>query len=158
MEHTGLHIGGGRILHCSGEVKIGKTTDKGWTHFAIPNGMEGDVSMIVTKPTLRKGSSGNDVVECQEDLLKLGYDLSPYGADGKYGNTTIREVKKFQAVSGLFADGICGPMTWAALDAAVGETVRLFTVHIPHLQRCEAEDYVASVPGAWMTEERSESV
>jgi cell wall-associated NlpC family hydrolase len=28
MEHTGLHVGGGRIIHCSGEVKIGKTTDK----------------------------------------------------------------------------------------------------------------------------------
>ena len=127
------------------------------------------------------------MTECQEDLLKLGYDLSPYGADGKYGNTTIREVKKFQTASGLTADGICGPMTWAALDAAVagdsgsasgstGGTTsgsassqdagsspetpapepQRFTVHIPHLQRYEAEAYVASVPGAWMTEEGGE--
>ena len=184
------------------EVKIGKTTDRGWTHFAIPNGMEGDVPVIVTKPTLRKGASGPYVTECQEDLLKLGYDLSPYGADGKYGNTTLREVKKFQAASGLTADGICGPMTWAALDAAMAasglpagtasdsnagkasesasgstggtasgsassqdagsaqETLapepRRFTVHIPHLQRYEAEAYVASIPGAWMTEEGGE--
>ena len=188
MDHTGLYVGGGRIIHCSGEVKIGKTTDKGWTHFAIPNGMEGDVPVIVTKPTLRKGASGPYVTECQEDLLKLGYDLSPYGADGKYGNTTIREVMKFQTASGLTADGICGPMTWAALDAAVagasgsasgstGGTAsgsdpsqatgsvqetqapapQRFTVHIPNLQRYEADAYVASIPGAWMTEEGGET-
>ena len=49
----------------------------------------------------------------------------------------MREVKKFQAASGLTVDGICGPMTWAALDAAVRavpdtSTVLLYTVHIPH--------------------------
>ena len=188
MDHTGLHVGGGRIIHCSGEVKIGKTTDRGWTHFAIPNGMEGDIPVPTTKPTLRKGASGPYVTECQEDLLKLGYDLSPFGSDGKYGNTTIREVKKFQTASGLTAYGICGPMTWAALDAAVagasgsasgstGGTAsgsaasqdsasaqealvpepQRFIVHIPHLQRYEAEAYVASVPGAWMTEEGGET-
>ena len=124
--------------------------------------------MPTTKPTLRKGASGPTVTECQEDLLKLGYDLSPYGGDGKYGNTTIREVKKFQTASGLTADGICGPMTWAVLDKAVAaasgsaqETLapepRRFTVHIPRLQRYEAEAYVASVPGAWMTEEGGET-
>ena len=149
--------------------------------------------MPTTKPTLRKGASGPYVTECQEDLLKLVYDLSPYGADGKYGNTTIREVKKFQTANGLTADGICGPMTWAALDAAVAAASGLnagsasgsntetasdsaasqdsgsaqenpapepqrFTVHIPHLQRYEAEAYVASVPGAWMTEEGGETI
>ena len=120
MEHTGLHVGGGRIIHCSGEVKIGKTTDRGWTHFAIPVGMEGDIPVPTTKPTLRKGASGPYVVECQEDLLKLGYDLAHYGADGKYGNITMREVKKFQKAQGLVVDGICGPKTWAALDWATG--------------------------------------
>jgi len=128
MDHTGIHIGGGRIIHCSGEVKVGKTTDRGWTHFAIPSGMEGEINAgptgagaaVVTKLTLRKGASGSYVVECQEDLLRLGYDLAHYGADGKYGNVTIREVKKFQRDNGLVVDGICGPKTWAALDAAIG--------------------------------------
>ena len=128
MDHTGLHVGGGRIIHCSGEVKVGKTTDRGWTHFAIPSGMEGEINAgpagagaaVVTKLTLRKGASGPFVVECQEDLLRLGYDLAHYGADGKYGNITMREVRKFQAAQGLVVDGICGPMTWAAMDAAIG--------------------------------------
>jgi len=94
------------------------------------------------------------VVECQEDLLKLGYDLSPYGADGKYGNTTIREVKKFQSASGLTADGICEPKTWAALDEAVGPepaptpTTELYTVTIRHLTLYEAEALKARYDGA----------
>ena len=157
MDHTGLHVGNGRIIHCSGEVKTGKTTDKGWTHYAVPKGLEGDMPVPTTKPTLRRGATGPYVVECQEDLLKLGYDLSPYGADGKYGDTTIREVKKFQTASGLTADGICGTMTWAALDAAIDakkpteET--LYTVTIPHLDAAAAEGLCSEYPGATKAEE-----
>ena len=156
MDHTGLFVGGETIIHCSGEVKVGKVGDRGWTHFAIPNGMEGDVPVPTTKPTLRKGATGPYVVECQEDLLQLGYDLSPYGADGKYGDTTIREVKKFQKASGLTADGICGAMTWAALDAAVGPeppVTTLYTVHIPHQSESDADALIAEHPGAWKTGE-----
>jgi peptidoglycan hydrolase-like protein with peptidoglycan-binding domain len=83
-------------------------------------GHTGASAAVVTRPTLRKGASGPYVTECQEDLLKLGYDLAHYGADGKYGNITMREVRKFQKAQGLAVDGICGPKTWAALDAAVG--------------------------------------
>ena len=94
------------------------------------------------------------MTECQKDLLKLGYDLSPYGADGKYGNITMREVKKFQTASGLTADGICGPMTWAALDTAVGAvpdtpTVLLYTVHIPHQTGNAADTIIQNYPGSW---------
>ena len=152
MDHTGLHVGNGRIIHCSGEVKTGKITDKGWTHFAVPVGMEGDVPVPTTKPTLRKGATGPYVVECQEDLLKLGYDLSPYGADGKYGDTTIREVKKFQTANGLVADGICGQMTWAALDAAVKPDptpkTDYYTVTIQHLTLYDVEALKARYDGA----------
>ena len=158
MDHIGIHIGQGVVIHCSVYVRKGKVPDKawGWSHYAIPKGLGGDTPMP-THRTLRKGYSGSDVVECQEDLLKLGYDLSPYGADGKYGNTTIREVKKFQKTSGLTADGICGPKTWEALDEAVGPsptpTTKLFTVHIPHLTEYQAEGLINSYAGSWKTEE-----
>lgn len=152
FSHIGIHVGGGRIIHCSGEVKTGKITDKGWTHYAIPNGLEGDVPVPTTKPTLRKGATGHYVVECQEDLLKLGYDLSPYGADGKYGDTTIREVKKFQTANGLTADGICGPMTWAALDDAIKPDptpkTDYYTVTIRHLTLYDTEALKARYDGA----------
>jgi len=160
MEHTGLHIGGGQIIHCSGEVKRGKVTDRGWTHWAIPVGIEGDVPVPVpSKPTLRRGSTGPYVVECQTDLVKLGYDIGKSGIDGVYGRATMAAVAAFQTASGLKQDGICGPATWAVLDASVGPqpepepSIQLYTVTIPHLAKHHAEALVNNYEGATMTPE-----
>ena len=162
MSHIGFYIGGGTMIHCSGEVKK-EALSKKCTHWAIPKGLDGDEP--VSKPTLRKGSTGPYVVECQGDLLKLGYDLSPYGADGKYGDTTIREVKKFQSThtgpdgKQLVADGVTGQKTWWALDQAIAdldpqpEPVKLYTVTVPHLTLEQAEELIAQYPGATKTEE-----
>jgi cell wall-associated NlpC family hydrolase len=162
MEHTGLHIGGGQLIHCSGEVKRGKASDRGWTHWAIPVGIEGDVPVPTPTPThktIRRGSTGPDVVECQKDLISLGYDLSPYGADGKFGRTTEEAVKAFQTDHRLKPDGIVGPATWGALDASVGPqpepepSIQLYTVTIPHLAKHHAEALVNNYEGATMTPE-----
>lgn len=152
MQHVGIHVGGGVIVECSGTVKYGNITKTAWTHYAIPRGLNGDTPMP-THTTLRKGATGPEVVECQEDLLMLGYDLSPYGADGKYGDTTIREVKKFQTASGLTADGICGPKTWAALDEAVAGGGMLYTVTIEHLTKAQADAIKTQYPNADIKEE-----
>lgn len=157
MDHIGEHIGGGEIIHCSGEVKRGKITEKGWTHYAIAKGMDGDVP--VSKPTLRKGSTGPYVVECQEDLISLEYDLAPYGADGKYGNKTVAAVKQFQKDHELVADGVCGPRTWEALDAAVGPQptpITLYTVTIQHLTIEQADELKKQYPDADVRAEGSE--
>ena len=118
------------------------------------------------KPTIKRGSKGPYVVECQEDLIQLGYDLSPYGADGKFGKKTEDAVKAFQTASGLKADGIVGPATWTALDAAVGPapdpepepapTTKLYTVHIPHCTKYQADGLIQTYPGSWMTEDGGE--
>ena len=113
MSHTGMYIGNGVVIHCSGEVKQGKVTDKGWTHYAVPAGLNGDESMPEKKPVIRKGSSGQYVVLAQTLLLQQGYDLAPYGADGKFGAKTETAVKAFQRANGLNADGVIGPATWA---------------------------------------------
>lgn len=156
MEHTGIHIGGGQIIHCSGEVKRGSTSEKGWTHFGIPKGMDGDIPVPTpTHATIRRGSTGPDVVECQTDLIKLGYNLSPYGADGKFGAKTEAAVKAFQTASGLKADGIVGPMTWDALDKAVGPSAELYTVTVQHLPKATAEEIVGKYGGT-MTKEVKE--
>lgn len=153
MQHVGIHIGGGNIIECAKTVKRSSVSgNKAWTHYAIPKGLGGDTPMP-EHPTLRKGASGPDVVECQEDLLTLGYDLSPYGADGKYGNTTIREIKKFQGASGLVQDGITGPRTWAALDEAVAGGGTLYTVTIEHLYKSQADALKEQYPDADIKEE-----
>jgi murein L,D-transpeptidase YcbB/YkuD len=54
-------------------------------------------------------------------LYRLGYD--PGAQDGVFGRRTESAVKQFQGDKGLAADGIVGPQTWAALEAAIAEYV-----------------------------------
>ena len=151
MDHTGLYVGGGRIIHCSGTVKEGKITDKGWTHFAIPKGLGGDAPVPEpTRKTLRKGARGDDVVYLQTRLIQLDYDLSPYGADGSFGNKTLAAVKDFQRDHGLSVDGVVGPATWAALDS--GE-IEYYTVEIKHVSKDVANKIVGTYGGTMVKEE-----
>lgn len=70
----------------------------------------------VVRSTVRKGSSGTDVIILQSILNSLGYDCG--GADGKFGSKTLKAVKKFQKDKGLTVDGIVGKNTWTALSQA----------------------------------------
>lgn len=137
MSHTGMHIGNGVLIHCSGEVKQGKATDRGWTHYAIPKGIGSSGAYVVEKstselqpgpkpvpepqpqpvqrPTLRKGSRGDAVKEMQARLIELGYDLGKCGADGIFGKMTLAAVKAFQKDCGIGVDGIVGPITYGKL-------------------------------------------
>lgn len=152
MQHIGIHIGGGNIIECATTVKRSTVSgNKAWTHYAIPKGLGGDTPMP-THSTIRRGSTGADVVECQTDLIRLGYDLSPYGADGKFGAKTETAVKQFQKDNGLKADGIVGAATWAALDAAVEPGADLYTVTVQHVSKSVAESIVGTYGGT-MTKE-----
>lgn len=71
--------------------------------------------------TLLKGYEGSDVKELQELLMQLGYKLTKYGADGKYGAETMAAVKAFQKSVGLTQDGLYGDKTHAALMDAVAD-------------------------------------
>ena len=68
---------------------------------------------------LKHGSAGGDVKQLQQYLIRLGYDLGKWGADGEFGDTTELAVKAFQKDKGLDADGQYGKKTHAALIAAV---------------------------------------
>lgn len=118
MQHTGLHIGGGIIIHCSTTVKEGKTTDKGWTHYAVPAGLYDGQETTTAEPvkvmaTLRKGSQGSAVSALQTMLNRLGFDSGK--VDGIYGTKTMAAVRSFQEANGLTADGIAGEQTLTTL-------------------------------------------
>lgn len=68
-----------------------------------------------TMPTIRNGAQGVAVKVMQRLLMANGANLSGYGADGKFGNETEKAVKAFQTAHNLSPDGVCGPLTWAAL-------------------------------------------
>ncbi|MBQ7184816.1 MAG: peptidoglycan-binding protein [Clostridia bacterium] len=121
MSHTGLHIGGGQIIHCSGEVKTG-VLEPSWTHWAVPVGLYskeylGTLRRIKAVATLKKGSTGAAVKQLQEDLKTLGYD--PGTVDGVYGTATVKAVRQFQSDNGLTVDGIAGMATQAAVEVAL---------------------------------------
>ena len=149
MDHVGYYIGNGWTIHCSGEVKKEKLSKKA-THWAIPAGLEGGVAPMPTPThkTIRKGSTGSDVVECQQKLMQLNYDLSPYGADGKFGAKTEAAVKAFQKKNGLNADGIVGAKTWAALeDGGEPAPAATYSVIIRGLTSEKADEIVSKYGG-----------
>ena len=126
MSHTGLHIGDGYIIHCSGEVKEGSIDDTSWTHYAIPKGLYNDeylkdVTEVKKMVSYRNGSQGEGVRQLQVKLNTLGFDCGV--ADGKYGKKTIAAVKAFQEKKGLTVDGIAGPVTLARLEAAYNDYI-----------------------------------
>ena len=147
MSHIGWYIGGGMMIHCSGTVKKEKLSAK-VTHWAIPRGLSGTVP-TTDKPTIRRGSSGEYVTLAQTLLIQRGYDLAPYGADGKFGAKTETAVKAFQRKNGLTADGIIGRNTWAALEEGQKE---MYTVTISHISKAVAESLVNQYGGTMKKE------
>ena len=71
-------------------------------------------------PLLQKGASGSSVVTLQKRLIALGYDVGSDGADGDYGDNTVKAVTNFQKDHGLEVDGVAGPNTWTELNALSG--------------------------------------
>jgi len=67
------------------------------------------------RPVLGRGSQGDAVVQLQNMLRDLNFAVA---IDGDFGPGTEVAVTRFQSENGLAANGIVGPQTWGALDAA----------------------------------------
>lgn len=67
---------------------------------------------------LRRGDRGDAVKTMQNMLIKCGYSCGKAGADGIFGGGTENAVIAFQKAAKLSVDGLYGPKTRAALEAA----------------------------------------
>lgn len=172
MEHTGFGLNN-ETVECSNGVQHSKTRNKKWTHWAVPKCIDDDTIVTPTtpsdpddgfpasptwRPTIRKGNKGDVVRECQRILDKLGYNLGICGVDGDYGTATDAAVRAFQREHGLIVDGVCGPMTWDALDKAVNQSgqkpaEKTYTVMITGLDKTQAEAIAGNYPGALIKED-----
>jgi hypothetical protein len=61
--------------------------------------------------------------------VTLGFDLTPYGADGDFGGVTERAVRAFQTAAELDVDGVVGKDTWQALLQVNADTLPAPAVH-----------------------------
>ena len=136
--HFGLYIGDGLAVECTPNWKNGvqitavlnissKSGYNGrkWTqHGKLPYlAYDESAAPAIWKlgdRTLIKGNTGDDVMELQTALVKLGYDLGNYGvngdgADGEFGAKTEAAVKKVQAVAGITQTGTFDMATYNAL-------------------------------------------
>lgn len=156
--HVGLYIGGGWVIEAQGTkagVVKSRITLAKWVEWGELKGVDYEGAAPDPQPapepeeakllTLRKGNRNIYVKQMQTILDRLGYNLGICGIDGDFGTATEKAVKEFQRDNGLTQDGICGPKTWAALQAAEkkleGRTAEeSWTVTIPNLTREQAEE------------------
>ena len=137
MAHTGLYYNG-QTCECSKGVQHSTKLNAKWTRWGVPAcvdivppepgpGPEPTPPAPEKKPTIRRGDKGPYVTLCQEDLIRLGYDVGKTGADGIFGRNTEAAVRNFQRQHddtdgrALKIDGVVGPKTWGAIDKAIAE-------------------------------------
>lgn len=82
---------------------------------------------------LAPGTKGDAVADAQRQLLRAGYSLPRYGADGDYGSETANAVRRFQKANALPETGVFDIATFYALENAPSpspEYERLFKDHL----------------------------
>ena len=111
------------------------------------------------RDTIRRNAKSHAVAEMQGILLALGYDVGKKGADGIYGASTIKAVKKFQGDHQLTPDGVAGPATWQkalALIAAIEAADK--PAEAPPEDAAPPSDPEQAEQDAWMTLSLEEKV
>ncbi len=92
MKHVGVSLGNGFVVdargHGSGVIKT-RFESYPWTHYAVPCGLE------------KANDNQIDIKKMQEMLIKAGFDLPRFGADGKFGNETRKAMQRYQKSRGM---------------------------------------------------------
>ena len=118
--HIGLYIGNNTVIEAkSTQAGVVKSTLARWNETGELKGVEYEVdsTTVYMYPVIRSGNSGYDVKMLQQCLNTLGYQIR---IDSKFGPETETALKKYQARHDLKQDGICGPLTWKAIETELG--------------------------------------
>ena len=161
--HVGVYTGDGLVTEASG-TKAGVIQSdltaskwkywgliKGVTYEFIPGEKPAEKPAEPAKdtgtalPTIRKGNKNKYVTQLQKDLVTLGYNLGICGVDGDFGTATEKAVKEFQRDHQLTQDGVVGPATWAAIQAAVNKAAekpaeKKYRITVTGLTEAQAEE------------------
>ena len=108
-----------------------------------------DDGETVTGRILRVGSSGADVSSIQRQLNTVSFSLAPMtgiAVDGQYGARTAEQVRIFQRLTGLTADGVVGNLTRTRLQAFVGAVENNCLPRVPRAARAAEPLETAAEP------------
>ena len=106
--------------------------------------------MASSYPTIRYGSSGQEVRRLQQALNREGYSLD---VDGGFGKKTLAALMDYQRRVGMTPDGVAGSKTWASLglQSAQDRLADLEKGYTPSRETQEArrswEELAAQQPG-----------
>lgn len=119
--HIGLYVGDGKVIEAKGTYYgVVQSSVSAWDEWGeligVDYGAEGGDKIM---RALRRGATGADVTTLQTALVAAGQLVE---VDGKYGAQTRNAVAAYQDSQGLTADGVCGPLTWAALGITAPTT------------------------------------
>ena len=154
MEHTGLYLGDGTVVEAAVNVRRKEIAAGNWTHYGTLRGQDTEGGKLVqSNLTVHKGNRGADVTALQTALEGLGYTLT---VDGIFGSQTDAALKQFQTAHGLEADGVCGAITWAAIQAVNAESTEgglpqnatCYTVTVPDVDAATATALLDTYQGA----------
>jgi hypothetical protein len=81
-------------------------------------GVEGLDEILAGARSVGLNSRGDDARACQQQLLHLGYELGEAGADGWWGERSMKALRRFQRDVDLPATGLVDRDTLRALDDA----------------------------------------
>ena len=132
--HMGYTVGGGWAIEwksfADGCVKS-RIAGRGWTAwFQLPFIQYGSIALpaggsaVLGSRPLRSGQRGEDVKALQSLLMKLGFSLPRYGADGSFGQETETALRAFQKSAGLTPSGAYDAAAHEALMAALADSER----------------------------------
>lgn len=130
--HTGLveSVSGGVVTTIEGNTSdsvgrrsyaVGSSTIAGYgrPRWELAADASSDISFnpaSSSERVLKLGCKGDDVMQLQKDLIRMGYDVGSDGADGDYGDNTKKAVMKFQQEHHIEpVDGEVGDDTRAVL-------------------------------------------
>ena len=122
---------------------LGRAGSKGpgpaWSR-TVPAGKSG-------RSDLSLGATGPAVAEAQRLLTSRGFRAT---ADGRFGPGTLASVVAFQRRRNLAADGVVGPLTWAALGTAANALVlQLVSTGSPVWRAIGSRSYVVQRTDTW---------
>lgn len=131
IQHTALYCGNGNEVEAS-------SSENGGIH-GQPGDQTGKEILIqpyrniwkrvfrytkdAVRDYLKKGDSGDDVAAMQRMLIILGYSCGSHAADGDFGNSTEKAVKKFQKDYSLTVNGLYDKKTKSKLKSVYKKKV-----------------------------------